>query len=246
MKKALFTIVLAILSIVYVNAQTLSLQEILKKHFEAVGQEKLAKVTTVKMTGKMQMQGMEFPFSVYLKRPDKVRVEANIQGSTMIQAYNGKVGYMIAPWTGSSDPQDVNEDQLKDFKDQADIDGKLFDYVKKGSTLELIGNEDMEGTKVYKLKLTEKAVKEGVDPDISYFFIDAENFVILKITSKRNMGGNVMEVDSYTSNYKQVDGIAMPYSSESKVQGNSVNQITVDKITFNEDMADGLFEKPVK
>jgi hypothetical protein len=246
MKKTLFTIVSAILSIVYVNAQDLGLQEILKKHFEAVGQDKLSKVTTIKMTGKMQMQGMEFPFTVYVKRPDKVRIEASIQGSTMVQAYNGKVGYLIAPWTGSNDPQDVNEDQLKDFKDQADIDGKLFDYAKKGSTLELIGNEDMEGTKVYKLKLTEKAEKEGVEPDITYYFIDADNFVVLKVTSKRNMGGNVMEVDSYTSNYKQVDGIAMPYSSESKVQGNSVNQMTVDNITLNEDIADDLFEKPVK
>ena len=224
----------------------MSLDEVLQNHFEAVGQNKLAKVNSLKMTGKQMMQGMEFPFTIYVKRPFKLRVEVEIQGSTMVQAYNGEDGWMINPFTGSTDPQDVNEDQLKQFREQADIDGKLYHWKEKGYQLELEDTEDMEGTQVYVLKLTEKPDKEGDDPDITYYYIDADSFVILKSKAKRTVQGQQIEVENYYSNYKQVDGIAFWYSMESKMNGNTFSQMTIEEVKLNEDFDDAIFERPVK
>jgi outer membrane lipoprotein-sorting protein len=246
MKKALLSIFVTVLSVAFVNAQDLKLDEILKKHYAAVGQEKLGKVNTIKMTGKQSVQGMELPFTICMKRPGKVRIEADIQGTKFEQAYNGTTGYMKAPIMGITDPKDMDEAQLQDMKDQANIDGKLFDYEKKGNTLELLGTEDVNGVKAYKLKLTEKAEKEGAEAAVTTMFIDCKDFVIIKMVSKKKMGGNTVDIENYTSNFKQVDGLYMPYSIESKVMGNTFSKITFENITLNEDISDDIFEKPVK
>lgn len=246
MKKTLLLFAITLLAAISINAQDISLDEILKSHFEAIGQDKLTAVKSMKMTGKVSTQGMEFPVVMRVKRPGKVRMEATIQGSVMIQAYNGTEGYMIIPMSGSTEPQDFNEDQLKQFKETADMDGKLYNYKEKGSTLELVGAEDMEGTEVYKLKLTEKPDQEGGEGDVTYLFIDADSFVILKTNMKRSYGGNEVEMDQFTSNYKMMNGVAIAHSIESKVGGNSMSQITIDEIVFDEEMPDNLFDKPAK
>ena len=246
MKKALLAILTTILALVVVKSQDLTLQQILDGHFKAVGQDKLVKINTIKLTGKLETQGMEFPFTVYLKRPNKMRVEAEVMGSTMVQAFNGTTGYMIAPWTGSMDPADVNEEQLKDFKKQANMDDELFEYDKKGDKLEVVGTEDLDGNKHYKLKFTAKPEAEGAEGDVTYYFIDSKTFLISKTVSERNFNGSMVEVEEYQSNYKPVEGVSMAFTSETKAQGNTVTKSNIETITFNEDVKDEIFEKPVK
>jgi len=164
----------------------------------------------------------------------------------MVQAYNGKDGWMIAPMLGTSDPQDVNEEQIKQFKDQSDIDGKLFNWKDKGHNVELIGTEDMEGTEVYKIKVTEKPDKEGEEGDATFYFIDSDSFVLLKTSAKKIIQGNEMEVESFQSNYKQINGIAMSFSMETKMGGNTVMQMVIEEIKFGEEIDDKIFDRPEK
>lgn len=246
MKKTILIIASLVVTAFASQAQDMTLEEILESHFEAIGQEKLNDVKSITMTGKMLSQGMELPFKRINKRPDKLQMEMTIQGSTMIQAYNGKDGWMIAPWLGTSDPQDVNEEQLKGFKEQADMDGQLYNWKDKGYTVELIGAEDMEGTEVYKIKLTEKPDKEGEEGDVTFYFIDSDSFVILKTSAKKIIQGNEMESESFFSNYKQINGIAMAFSFETKRGGNIAMQITIEDVKFDEEIDDKIFDRPEK
>ncbi len=232
------------------NSQDLTLDEILAKHFETTGTEKLSKIKSMQMEGKVITQGMEMPFVSKVKAPGKLRTEVTVQGNKMIQAFDGKDGWMVAPWTGTDEPQDINPDQLKQLKDQADFTGKLWNWKDKVQSLELIGKEDMEGTEVYKLKMVDKPeknendtteVKEG---DVTYIFIDAENFVILKMLSKKKIRGTEMEFETYQSNYKDLDGIVIPFSMETKMKGKTVSQIAIDTVKFDVDFDDSIFERP--
>jgi outer membrane lipoprotein-sorting protein len=244
MKKILFILIALLLAGITVDAQKMNPDKILKKHFKAIGQENLDKVKTMTVTGTNSMMGMEFPFTMQAKRPGKLRIEAEVQGNKMIQTYNGKEGYMVAPWTGTTDPQQMEEDQLGQLKDQADIDGKLYNYKEKGSQLELVGNEDINGVSTFKLKLTEKPVNEGGAAQISHWFIDSKEFQLVKSIATANMQGVDTEVETIFSNFKIVDGINMAFSMEMIAGGNPFSQLTLDKITFNEEMDDQLFEKP--
>jgi outer membrane lipoprotein-sorting protein len=183
---------------------------------------------------------MELDFVMLTLRPEKFRLEVDIQGAKMIQAYDGEKGWFVAPWTGSLDPIEISGVQLKTVKLQADMDGMLYNYEKKELITELIGKEDMEGTEVYKIKQTDK---EG---DVYFHFIDAENYVLLKTTSKVKMGESEIESETLYSNYKEYEGLMMAHSFESKTNGQTMSQINIEAVELNPEIDAAIFTMPPK
>jgi hypothetical protein len=220
--------------------QSQSLDDVLKEHFSAIGQDNLLKVNTQRLTGKMIQSGIEIPFIQLAKRPDKVRVEGTFQALTFIQTFNGKEGWTVNPFAGVTDPQPITEDALKSLKYQADMDGMLWNWKEKGYTVTLEGKEDMEGTSCFKIKLV---TKEG---DSFTYYIDSDSYIMIRSNTKMKVMGNETEADTYYSNYLQVEGMAVPGKIESKMNGQLAGTIIVDKVELNIDLADTLFDKPVK
>lgn len=202
------------------------------------GLDKMKAVQSIEMTAKMNQQGLDFPGVIRLKRPDHMRMELTVQGKTMVQGYDGKTAWMIMPFMGSPDPQIMSADDAKEVIEQADIDGPMVDYKAKGNTVEMLGKDDVDGSPAYKLKVT---LKNG---DISYVYIDTETGLQVKDTSKRKQQGSEVEVDTYLSNYKAVNGVLYPYAIDSKIQGKSVGQFTIDDIKVNVPIDDGIFAMP--
>jgi hypothetical protein len=229
---------LMMLSGSFLSAQTLD--EVLKEHFKAIGQEKLLKVNTIKMTGKLVQGGAEIPFIQMSKRPNLVRVEGTFQGLTFIQTFNGKEGWNLNPFQGVTDPQPFSADELKTMKYSSDIDGMLWNWKDKGYTVTLEGKEDMEGTSCFKIKL---ATKDG---DGFTYYIDADSYMMIRTNTKVKVQGNDTETDTYTSNYMMVEGLAMPGKIETKMNGQVVMTIIVDKAEINTELDKTLFEKPAK
>jgi len=232
------TLVFALMLVMSASAQTVD--ELIAKNIQARGgMEKLKAAKSMQMTGKMMMQGgMEAPFILQAKRPEMARMELTIQGMTMVQAYDGQTAWWIMPFAGSKDPEKMPEDQAKDMIEQADFDGTLVNYKDKSHTVEPLGKEDMEGTEVYKLKVT---LKNG---DLRYVYLDAENFLELKWTGKRKQQGAEIEVDTYFGDYKTVNGLVLPHSFESKIKGQTAMQMTVEKIELDVAMDDAAFKMP--
>ena len=217
-----------------------SLDDVLKEHFAAIGQEKLLKVNTIKTTGKLVQGGMEIPFIQMSKRPSGVRIEGTFQGLSFIQTYNGKEGWNLNPFAGVTEPQPMGEDELKNMKYTADIDGMMWNWKDKGSTVTLEGKEDMEGTSCLKIKLV---TKEG---DVFVNYLDADSYMMIRTNTKVKVQGNETESDTYYSNYTQVEGLAMPGKIDTKMNGQVVMTIVTDKVEVNIELDKALFEKPVK
>ena len=232
-----FTFMLAfVISAFTGTAQENKRDEILSRHFEAVGQEKLEEVKTVKMHGKTQTQGREFEFTMYMKEPNKIRNEVPMQGQKMIQVFDGENGWMIAPWM-SPEPQDLSGIQLEQFKKSGNIQGHLYEWKKNGHQLEYLGKDEMEGTPVHVLKLTKK------DGDVMVYYLDESTYIPLKQTTKTTFNDQEIETQTYFSNYKMINGIAMPMSMKNSAAQFS-SEITIDSIQINVDIPDKLFEKP--
>ena len=239
MKKIIISIALVLFTL-GLSLQAQTLDEILKNHFDAVGLDKLKTVKTISFTGKVVQGGMELPFTMFLARPLKYRMDITVQGQQIVQAYDGETGWMVNPMTGSLEPQDMGPEQLKQMKKQADFEGELYNYEKKGSQLELIGTEDFEGTKVYKLKLTDK------DGDITYQYIDSDTYVVIKTISKRTINGTEVEAESLFSNFQMVDGMALPYSISTGMNGQIMAEIVIEKAEFDKKLDNSFFQKPKK
>jgi outer membrane lipoprotein-sorting protein len=235
------TLILSLVLLFCVQASAQTVDEVVKKSIEAQGGvERLKAVKSIKVTGKIIQQGLEIPITIQQKRPSMVRMDVTFQGKSQTVAYDGDTGWKTDPFQGSPDPEKVAGDELKELQEQSDMDGPLVDYKAKGHTVELMGKEDMEGTPVYKLKLT---LKNG---DIRYIFIDAANWLGLKVNLKRKTPGGEMEADQFVGNYKKVNGIMTAFSIETKVGGQTVNQIVLDKVEMDVPIDDSLFKMPAK
>ncbi|MCH7658239.1 MAG: outer membrane lipoprotein-sorting protein [Bacteroidetes bacterium] len=238
MKKLLSLTLAMLISTFFSVVQGQDLKYILEQHFSVVGQEKLAEVKTIIVYGKIMQMGTEFPFVQKMKSPNKFRIEATIQGQMMIQAFDGENGWFIAPWIGP-DPQDLTGVQLKQAKEQANIEGDLYHWEEKGHQAEYIGTEDMEGTEVFNIKLTKK---EG---DEIFYFIDSESYVILKETRKMTMQGTEMEIESFPGNYEMINGIAFPMSIKTNTMGQTT-EIVFDSVKIDLELDDSIFVRPAQ
>jgi outer membrane lipoprotein-sorting protein len=221
-------------------AQEAKLDDILSAYYKAIGIEKMKDWQTLISTGKTIAQGMEYPIKFYMKRPGKIRIEVEIQGNKMIQVFDGNQGWSITPWSGSSAPQDMTADETREMKNQADLEGSLYNWKEKGHKAELISKEDLEGTAVYKIKLIRS------DGDIETWFIDAENYVPLKMAATVKIQGNEIESECYFSNYSEFNGVLMAKTNTNKFKGQTVSQVETEKMDINSPVSDSLFVKPVK
>lgn len=238
MKKSVITVV-AIIIIAFVNvAQAQSVNEVLDKHFKAVGQEKLAAVQSFYIKAKVSQMGMDMPMEMKIKKPDMFIMTVDVQGQKMIQAFDGQKGWMIAPWV-SPDPQELAGDQLTQAKDQVNMEGELYNYEKKRSAAELGGKVNVDGKDAYRIKLTTK------DGNVKDYFIDANTYLISKVKAKVSAQGQTVDVEQIMSDNKTIDGITMAMKIESKSpMGSTI--ILMEEVKFNEKFDDAIFKQPAK
>jgi len=217
-------------------AQTVD--EILEQHFAAIGQEKLLATNTMSTKGKIVQGQFEIPFTSFQKRPMNFRSEAEFQGMKISSGFDGTQGWSVNPMMGSTDPQPMTEEQIDRMKIQSDYDGLLYNYKEKGYTVEFTGKETVDDIETYVLKLTRP------NGDVITSYIDAENFVMLKMKSKLKMQGVETEAETIFSNYKFVNEILIAHSMETKVNGETMMQMVLEEVTYNTEIPDSMFMMP--
>jgi outer membrane lipoprotein-sorting protein len=240
LRKTLACLLLTGLTALAAAAQTAD--DLVAKNIEARGgREALKAVQSARTTGKMNMgQGMEAPVVLeVLPNAHKVRMDFTIQGMTGTQAYNGDSGWQVMPFMGKTDPEPMSADDIKEVRKNSDFQGPLFDYKDKGNKVELLGKADLEGTPVYKLRLTEK------DGDVTTIYLDAESYLELKEETSRVVRGQATDVETTFGDYKKVSGVTMPFTIEVKTKGAPAAQvITIDKVEINSDVPASRFDMP--
>lgn len=221
-------------------AQTLD--EILARNYQAHGGlDKLKAITAMKMSGKMVIpdQGLEMPMVIWRKYPDKMRVESRFEEKKIVQAYDGRKAWWIMPFL-SEEPQEMAPEQAKLFAEQADFENPLVVFKEKGYPLELMGKEEMEGTLVFKLKLTKPDGRE------IFFYLDAESGLEVKSTLTLKIGETETLNEILYGKYKPVDGMMMPFYVENRMNGKNQMQMTMETLELNPAMDDAIFAMPQK
>ena len=236
MKNLILLSVIPLLFISLLKAQTVD--EILKEHFTVIGQEKLLQTNTFLTNGKIIQGQIEIPFTSSQKRPMFFRSEATFQGMEIITAFDGESGWTVNPFAGSSDPIPMTAEQVDRMTLQADYDGMFYNYGEKGYEVELAGTETVDDIETYVLKLTRP------NGDVINTYIDSENYVILKTSSKMKVQEVDVETESFYSNYKYVNEILVPFSLETKRDGETIMQMTFDEIKYDVEINDSLFVMP--
>jgi outer membrane lipoprotein-sorting protein len=240
--RTVFTLALtALIATAAAAADTPTLDQLLDQHFAALGgRDKIAAVQTVKMTGKQQYGPQEAGLTLYWKRPDKIRMEIVLQGMTGVQAYDGRTAWMVMPFLGKTDPEEMTGDDLRDMIEEADlVEGPLFNWKEKGHQVELLGKDTIEGTDAWKLKVT---LKNG---DVSYVWLDADALLEIKSEGTRKRGDQEIQFEASIGDYKETGGLLFPRSIEQRRKGApEAATLTIDDIQLDGDVPDSLFPMP--
>ncbi len=239
-KKPLILLVCIAMALTAVYAQ--EVDEIIAKYHENTGGlDKLKALNTLTFNGKIPTQMGDFSMVIYKKSPNLTRTEIEIQGQLMVQAYDGETAWMINPMMGSTEPQKLEGEMARPIIDQAVFEDPFIDYAAKGHEVTLEGTDTIEGVECYKLKLVMNKNNDE-DENTQIYYFDKELYLPLLIKS----WGNDMEVNTYLSDYQEVEGgLVMAIKIEVNVMGQPSQTIVIDSVAVNVELDDGLFKFPV-
>lgn len=195
---------------------------------------------SVAFDGKLIFPG-DFQLSYHETRTagGAARVDATLQGLTVVQAYDGKGGWRINPFQGRKDAERMSDDEARSLADTTSIRGPLLSAAADGSTVTYLGREDFDGTDAYKLKVAQK------DGDEFVYLLDPDSMLEVKMTETRRLRGALQVTEYELGDYEKVGGVYFPMSIESGPQGSAQKQRTIIASgTANGDAPASLFAQP--
>jgi hypothetical protein len=235
MKKILF----AILSFAFVSANAQTADDVIQKYSKAMGElAAFNAIKTMKTTGTITTQGVDLALTSQIINGKAVRSDVQAMGQSVINSYKDGKGWKINPFAGVTTITDMTPEELIDFKSQSMIANQLMDYKARGHKVELQGQEDVEGVKTYKIKLTNKD-----DNKVTTYFISVTNNTIVKSVSTRQLQGQDIEIETFYSDIKDFNGLKFPMVRTQKMQGQVFQEIKIATIEFNVPIDEKIFDK---
>lgn len=246
MRTKLTLIVLTIFALGTANAQ--SADEIVTNYFENTGgYDAWGKLEGLKMTAKLNQGGMEIPLEIVVLKDGKQYTKISLQGNEFMQGvFDGDVVWSTNFQTQSAEKADA-ETTANQKLEANDFPSDLYNYKDKGYTLELMGEETIEGTETFKLKLTKEPVTvDGAKQDnITFYYFDKENFVLLAEEQEIPAGPakGMMSLVTF-SDYDEVNGLYFPFSMTQGMKGGQTQPIKFETIEANPTVDAKVFAFP--
>ncbi|HTV14804.1 MAG TPA: hypothetical protein VME68_08820 [Acidobacteriaceae bacterium] len=221
------------------HAQTAD--ELIAKNIAARGGlEQIKAITSLRTSGRIEVQGLAIDATSDQKPDDLVRQSITIQGMTQVQAWDGTIGWQINPFQGRRDPERMGDDDTRDLVEGSDFYGPLVDYQRKGEKVEFVGHEPVDGDDALLLKVT---LKNG---DVINDYLDPDTYIEIRTERLMYVRGTVRESFNNLGSYKKVNGVYFPYSIESGSLRNPgmTERFTITKIEANVPIPDSEFTMP--
>jgi len=198
-------------------------------------------VTAMHTTGQMDVgKGVTLAYVLDQQRPNKMCFEFLFDEKTTIQCTNGQSGWKVVPFRNRNTPEVMTKSELREVSDSADIYGLLYDYEKRGTSIEILGHEMIENSDVIKLKIT---LLQGA---VRWLYLDAETALEVKMESMRQVRGKPRKVETFYQDWRETDdGLLISYRQETKTEGDDeFHFITVESIDVNPKYKSTRFDMP--
>lgn len=225
--------------------------EIINKYFENTGgKAKWEALQGLKMTAKVNMQGMELPVTIVQMKDGRQSTTFALQGQEFRQqVYDGTSLWSTNFQTQKAEKSDA--ESTENFKANLGLEfpSAFLDYGKKGFKVEYLGKETVDGSETFKIKLTKRPIKvDGIETEsVEFYYFDTENYIPLIVEAevksgpaKGSIGQNKM------SDYQEVNGLMFPFSMTTGAKGQAGEQtITMTGIEVDPKIDAAFFAFPV-
>jgi len=212
--------------------------QILEKMIEAQGGRKqIKKIEDMTITGTMELtqMGMEGTLTLYQKEPDKMRMDMEMMGMLITQAYDGETAWMFNPQTGEN--EELPDYMAADLKRQALGNDSLLNPEKYGIHYTYEGTEVIDGKEHHVLN---QHFSDGFKVT---FYVNKDNYLTTKTKSLTiDQTGVEALVETFHSDYKKVEGTMVAHSIISYRDGEEYMVSTLTDIKYNTGLKDPLFK----
>jgi len=214
------------------------IDEVLAKMIDAAGGRKAMeaiKDSTMVATMEIPSMTMTGTMTLYQKEPDKMRMDMEIMGMKITQAYDGKVGWGVNPQTGKA--EEAPAKAQGELKRQAQGYDAMLNPQKHGLSYVLKGKETIEGKDCLVLEQTMSGEEEKI-----IILVDGATYLpVLARAKTQNMMGADVDGETLFEDYKKEGGVVVAHSLTIKQGGTVWAKIKVGEITFNSDLENAFF-----
>ncbi|MBL0155442.1 MAG: hypothetical protein IPP93_19040 [Chitinophagaceae bacterium] len=236
MKRILF----AALALISLSAGAQTADEVIQKYSAAIGgAEAYTKVNNAVMKGTLSTQGMDLPFSLIVINGRAMRTDVDVMGKQIVSAYKDGKGWKVNPYAGAETKTEVTGSELIDYKTQSSLLNPLMTYAKDGNTVELKGSVSVEGINCFEIDLHFKA-----DGKVTKYFISQSDYTLIKSSSNKTIQGEEMEVETFYSDFKDINGLKFAMDRVQKINGQVFQEVKLTTVDLNTTIDEKIFDNP--
>lgn len=211
--------------------------QIIEKYVQAIG----GKAALEKPTSRVSKGSFELPAmgasgtaEIYEKAPNKTIAIVNISGfGTIQEGFDGKVAW-------SQDPQSGLREKAGAELAGARLDAEFFKPIKIKQLYPKIvvkGKDKVGDKEVYVLEAT------PADSSMETWYFDTQTGLMVRQDSERDSPMGKMAIQVFLDNYKEVDGIKLPFNLHQVTPQFTVD-IKLEEVKHNVPIDDAKFTKP--
>jgi outer membrane lipoprotein-sorting protein len=227
------------LALVFGAAEAQTTKDIVAKMIEAQGGAKAlgaVKDTTINATVELVSMGMNGTLTMYQKEPNMMRMDIEIMGMVITQAYDGSVAWMVNPQTGAT--EEMPEQASQAMKRQALGNGALLNPDKYGIKYEYKGKEKLDAKEYLLLEQT------TADGHKTTMYLDPANYLTYKAKGMELNSQTNTEVltESVFGDYRKEGDIMIAHSLTTLQDGQEFMKMAITKVAFNSNLEDTFFK----
>ncbi len=211
--------------------------EVLDRYIEVTGgKASYDKIRTRHATGKLTFSGMgiEGPLSMWQSRPDRLRLEVDLQG--LGRTESGSDGEVVWENNFMTGPRVLTgvERAIVMRTSSLHAESNWRDYYNEANC---VGSGSVDDRPTYEVVLT------PVEGKPVTFHFDQETGLIAKMSMIVESPMGEIPTETFPGDYREVDGILVPFRTKSKVL--TMNQIIqFDSVEHNGEIPDERFALP--
>ncbi|MEX2044035.1 MAG: hypothetical protein WD941_01705 [Opitutus sp.] len=218
-----------------------SADEVARIHIEAMGGAgRIAALAGLRATGHVTVGGRRVRFTMVAARPNRVRVETQSGGRTLVQSTDG----VEAPWeydTATLPPRYriMPEATARAFAANAEFDNPLVAGASRGYAFDFAALVDAGDRKLLRVLVTRNLI------ETFSLMVDPETYLIaMRVEHRISPGGRRINIVTRFDDFRPVDGILLPHQVTVEVDGTVTQQTKIDRMDGNPELPDGTFTMP--
>jgi outer membrane lipoprotein-sorting protein len=212
-------------------------KDVLAKMIDAQGGRtalEAVKDTTVAGNVEMIQMGVNATITMYQKEPDKMRLDIEVMGMVITQAYDGQKAWFVNPQTGAT--EEMPEAQAKSFKQQALGNDALLNPEKAGVSYALLPSQ--------KIDAKEFLVVEQTLPDghKNTLFVDPESYLVIRTKTRApNQMGVEVDAETVFTDFRKEGDLLVAHQMTTYQDGAEFMRMSFTKYTYNAGLEDSFF-----